>query len=164
MPGDALATLATSLLDAAVDAMSQEPPARQYVAQGEPPFDDCQLTVHLVRLQPKLLDPKLNKCIIVWVATFAIVLVRCEVPIPDGQLMPTAAALDANHQSLLVDLWDLSSGLSRAWATRTWPDSFDCSDVTWLPWEPFTPGVQGNLTGWRGSVQVAMMGPGASGS
>lgn len=152
MPGSALATITSDLLDAAVDILSQPAPDRQYVSQGEPPFDCAQITTHLTRLQPRLLTSA-SQCAIIWTATLTIVLVRCALTADDNGNPPSAAALSEQDLALLVDAWDLA-GLAREWV----PPGGDCKSVTWLPLEPFTPSVQGGLTGWRIATVVEMTG------
>lgn len=152
-----IADLADSLLTTAVATLTQPAPDRQYVSQGEPPMDCAQVTVHLVRLRPKLLDPGSGKCMLVWVAGFQIVLVRCALTPTDDGSLPSGTELHAQNMALAEDGWDLASGLSAAWAAGNWPGEGRCQAVTFGPLEPFTPPVQGGLTGWRMTIEVELL-------
>jgi len=158
MPGPKLADLAGSLLTTAAASLTQGAPARMYVSQGEPPFDCEQITVHVVRVRPKLLNPTdASKCMVIWTAALMVVLLRCALTPDEAGNIPSAVALQTQNMALAVDGWDLASGLSAAWGAGTWPGGLPGRNVTFGSVEPFTPPIQGGLTGWRQTVEAEML-------
>lgn len=147
------------LLDEANSALelyegAEAPPERSYVAQGAVAWDCDQLTVHLVRIRPKLLDSRSAACAVVLVATYAVTLLRC-VPGPDDNGNPPSAdELNVANQQLAVDGEALLKSLTRAWAQGSWPAGVPCRRVEWGALEPLAP--SGKLAGWRLEVSVQL--------
>lgn len=147
-----LAILAETLLATVAVGFSTPAPDRQYVSQGEPPWDCEQLTVHLIRKRPRLLNPTdAARCALVWTAGYQVVLLRCALTSDEDGTPPSAARLHEQNMALLVDGEELSTALTSAWAAGNFGG---CRQVTLGNLEPFTPPVQGGLTGWRMTVEI----------
>lgn len=99
--------LAVDILAVAVDALT-DPPARQYVSPGEPPFDCELVAVHWARTiasgQPIPLPSvrQQQKTGVVPVADFVVTVVRCT-PTPRAGATPSAAVLQASAEQLGLD-------------------------------------------------------------
>jgi hypothetical protein len=148
-----LEVLAAQLLDEASDALV-DPPARQFVAHGEPAWDCSQLTVHLVNVHPKLfLEQSSAKCAVVPIAVFRIELVGC-VAGPDNKgNPPKATTLNDESLDLLNQAWRLWKTLTRRWREGAFGD---CKQVNWLPLVPAEP--QGLMAGWVMDVEIELTG------
>lgn len=156
--------IARSLLDLALEALTDQPPVT-FVGHGDPAAPDftdgCdneQLTVHLVRMTPKLLNDSqgVNRKVawVSWVCSYALVLWRC-VPVFDPPIGATQApALDAAYADLLKQGTDIGRHLSRKWAKEDWPEVSPCRDVLWGNLEPIAP--SGGIAGWRLNVSVQL--------
>lgn len=151
--------LLTSLLDEAVMALETTdgaavPPERQFIGHGIVAWDCDLLSAYLVRITPKLLDPKANNCVVVMVASMAVVLLRC-VPAVDGEGNPPSAdRLNEANRQLAIDGPAIQKHLTRAWSEGSWPAGMLCRNVTWGALEPFAPA--GGLAGWRLQVDVQL--------
>lgn len=153
-----LAALLDDLLLEAVTAITaagaSPPPERQYVAHGAVAWDCEQVSVHLLHLRPKLVDPRSERCAILHVATMQVTLLRCHPTAGDRGTPPTAAVLTEAGHNLAVDGQALWKGLTRAWAQGAWPVGIPCSAVTWGVLEPLAP--SGGYAGWRVEVAVRL--------
>lgn len=151
--------LLDDLLVEAVTSLSttegaDDPPERQYVSHGTVTWDCDLLAVHLVRVAPKLLDPRAERCAIVHMASIAVTLLRC-IPKPDDRGNPPSPdELDEANRQLAVDGWALWKGLTRAWAEGSWPSGVPCKNVKWGGLEPLAP--SGGLAGWRVEATVQL--------
>lgn len=153
-----LAGFLDDLLAEAVTAITvagaEPPPERQYVAHGAVTWDCELLTVHLLHVRPKLVDPRSERCAILHVATMQVTLLRCHPAVDDRGTPPTAEALSIAGRALAVDGQALWKGLTRAWAEGAWPVNIPCSAVTWGVLEPLAP--SGGFAGWRVEVAVRL--------
>lgn len=145
------------LLDLAVEALTvyegaEDPPERRYVAHGTVTWDCDQLTTHLVRTRPKLIDTRSLPCAVVLVSTYAVTLLRCWPVGNQANPLPSAEALDAAGRQLAVDGEALLKTLTRAWAEGVWPAGVNCKRVEWSQLEPMAP--SGALAGVRLEVSV----------
>lgn len=158
-----LDALAGDLLDAAVDALltgSAEDPAarpapeRRYVSHGPVVTVDCELlAVNLVKVAPKVVDPRNEPCAIVPEATLMVTLVNCWPKLGDRGQLPAAAEIDEAARQHLVDGRALYGGLTRAWVDGEWPGGGrPCGFVKWGQLEPLAP--SGGFAGWRIDVRV----------
>lgn len=155
----AIRDLLVDLLGEAVNAMvttegASDPPERQYVAHGAVAWDCEQLTTHLLRLRPKVLDSRSERCAIVHDATVVVTLIRCHPTGTEKKPIPSADDLDEAGRQLAIDGQALWKGLTRAWAEGTWPAGIPCSRVTWGSLEPLAP--SGGYAGWRVEASVRL--------
>lgn len=128
-------------------------PARQYVSHSEPAWDCEQLTVHVPRVQPQLVDRRGDDtCAVRLVATLVVTLVRCLASAESEE--PSAEALQADYGQLLVDGYTMLKHLTRQWATGQWPEGLVCSAVKWRNMEPRGPA--GGYAGWRIEADVTL--------
>lgn len=156
----AVRDLLDDLLLEAISALGANPeaedaPERRYVAHGLPVADCDQLTVHLVRLVPRLLeDPRQGRCTILHQAVMETRLWRCWPTGTEKVPTPSAAVIGDAARQLAADGWALWKGLTRAWVEGAWPEGVPCKQVKWGTLEPLTP--QGGLAGWRLDVTVQL--------
>lgn len=155
----AVSDLLDDLLAEAVNSLNttdgaDPPPESQFVAQGTVAWDCDLLAVHLVRLEPKLLDPRAERCAIVHMARVAVTLLRCVPKVDDNGQPPSPAEMDTANRQLAVDGWALWKGLTRAWADGSWPIGIPCKNVKWGGLEPLAP--SGGLAGWRVEATVQL--------
>ncbi len=146
------------LLMEAVSALAADgaspAPERRYVAHGTVTWDCELLAVNIVRVLPKLVDPRAQSCAVMHEVTYAVTLLRCY-PMPsDRGQPPSADDLTDAGRDLATDGQALWKGLTRAWADGSWPVGIPCSKVTWGGLEPLAP--SGGLAGWRVTVTVRM--------
>ncbi len=158
MQPDAIRDLLDDLLAEAVTALAttgaSAAPERRYVAHGSVTWDCPLLATHLVRVTPKVLDTRLEKCGIVHDARLAVVLLRCY-PVPsDSGTPPSAAELTDAGRDLATDGQALWKGLTRAWVEGSFPTGIPCSRVTWGSLEPLAP--SGGYAGWRVELSVRL--------
>lgn len=150
---DELLEEAITALEANVEA--DTPPDRTYVAHGLPVADCDQLTVHLVRLQPRLLeDVRQGRCSVLHQAVMEVRLWRCWPIGNDKEPVPSADTLGSAARQLAADGWAMWKGLTRAWVEGSWPAGVPCKQVKWGTLEPLPP--QGALAGWRLDVTVQL--------
>lgn len=151
-------TLAEGTLAEAAEALNttdeaMDAPARQYVSHSEPAWDCEQLTVHVPRVQPQLVDRRGDDtCAVRLVATLVVTLVRC-LPSAESE-SPSAEQLNTDYSQLLVDGYTMLKHLTRQWATGMWPEGTLCSAVKWRNMEPRGPG--GGYAGWRIEADVTL--------
>lgn len=151
-----LADLAGSLLDEAVAALAagaegdpaaRPAPERRIVGHGTITWDCELLAVHVVKVAPKVVDPRNEACAVVPEATLMVTLLQCMPKLgPQGQ-PPSAEEIDAAGRQMLIDGRALYGGLLRAWTTGAWPDGLPCHQVKWGQLEPLA--ASGGLGGWR---------------
>lgn len=152
-----LADLASELLDEATAALP-DPPERVYVAHGEPAYDCAQLTVHVVRVQPRLATNTAGteRCTVQLLVRFAVTLLRCVTAVERDTTnpIPTMETLEAENLALAQDGWRVFKHLTRAWAEGVIPSTLSCGQVRWGALEPRGP--MGTLAGWRLEVEYEL--------
>lgn len=158
MEPNAVRDTADDLLAVAVAALAADgaspAPDRQYIAHGAVTWDCELLAVNVVRILPKITDPRLQPCAVLHLVTYAVTLLRCY-PVPTDQGNPPSASdLTDAGRNLATDGQALWKGLTRAWVEGEWPVGIPCSRVTWDGLEPLAP--SGGLAGWRVAVTVQM--------
>lgn len=165
-----LQTICNDLLTAAADALTKnlsdasdprtEPPERQYISLGPPPWDCDQLTVHVSglrssqRQQPSDLGG--TNCAIIPLATCVITLLRCIPHTSLNEPIPTTTALVDAGEALTVDGFSIHRHLTQLWAAGDlFPDfpELDCDAVLWRPGlQPLAP--QGGYGGWTFTAEI----------
>lgn len=150
---DVLAEAETAL---AANPEADDAPERSLVVHGQPHAVDCeQLTVHLVRVLPRLLDdPRQGRCTIAHQANIEVRLWRCWPTGTDHDPIPSADKIETAARQLAADAWALWKGLTRAWVEGSWPAGVPCKQVKWGTLEPLPP--QGGYAGWRLDVTVQL--------
>ncbi len=158
MQPEALRDLLSDTLSEAVSVLTADgaspPPERQYVAHGSVTADCELLAVNLVRVVPKLLDSRVERCAVLHQANIAVVLYRCYPVVSDSGTPPSAADLSTAGRNLALDGQALWKGLTRSWAEGSWPPGIACGAVTWGGLEPIAP--LGGFAGWRLTVTVQL--------
>lgn len=148
-----LETLAEDILTEARLALAFAP-ARYFVSHGEPAWDCGMLTVHLLRLRPKLfLDPTSGRCMDVPVAVWRVSLLDCVLTVDGKGKPPKAADMNAQGLRLVGEGWRLRKALTAACKAGAFGP---CQNVSVLPLEPFSP--QGGLAGWYVDIEIELPG------
>lgn len=150
-----VADLADELLTTAMAALD-DPPERTLVSHGEPAYDCAQLTVHVVRLQPKPGVPNgSERCTVYPTLRLAVTLLRCVTAVEEGSdPIPSAETLHAENMALAEDGWRLWKHLTGAWARGELPGELGCGVVRWGALEPRGP--IGGLAGWRIEIEYEL--------
>jgi hypothetical protein len=153
-----VAELLNDLLDQAVAALDTteaavDAPVRRFISHSEPSYDCEQLTVHLVSVTPKPVDPRGDACVLIPVARVAVTLLRCVTALED-EGMPDHATLQAENHQLAIDGPALFKYLTRQWAEGTWPSGLPCRAVKWRALEPKAPA--GGYAGWRIEADIEL--------
>lgn len=157
--------LVQETLDRANEVLPSDPARRVYIAHGEPPapLEACdQLTAHLVRLRPKLLQDAQQTTrsspIVAWLAEIALVRFHCVPVVADDEGNSFDAdpqALTEAHEALTTDAVNVARHLSRLRGLGEWPQSVPgCGDIAWQPVEPLPP--QGGQAAWRQLIQIQL--------
>lgn len=158
MQASDVAEILDELLDEAVAALdttegAADAPTRRYISHSEPAWDCEQLTVHVVSVTPKPVDPRGDSCVLIPVARVAVTLIRCVTALED-EGFPDAAILQEENRQLAVDGPALFKYLTRQWATGVWPSGLPCRAVKWRALEPKPPA--GGFAGWRVEADITL--------
>lgn len=158
MDATAVAEILDELLDEAVAALdtteeAEDAPTRRFISHSEPAYDCEQLTVHLVSVTPKPVDPRGDSCVLIPVARVAVTLLRCVTALEDEGI-PDHDTLQAENRQLAVDGPALFRYLTRQWATGAWPSGLPCRSVRWRALEPKAPA--GGYAGWRVEADITL--------
>lgn len=171
-----LDTVATALLDALADALVQAttgrpPPAKVYVSHGLPAHDGCceggQATVWLERVEYRPVQDgggaSAAGCVSDTWGTFVLEWARCVPTLDDTGAWPSEGDLDVSAGDLLEDLWAVLTELDDRRATGTLvPGHQLCQGINPGDAVPLEP--RGACAGWQVRVDVALQGPGPTGS
>lgn len=159
--------LAHALLTTATATLTS-PPADRYVAMGKPAADGCdQLVVWadtftLVRPAGTLANSLASRDSLepggaLPAVVFNVQLLRCGAPVPDGNVLPTPAEMDAHATTALTDAWALYRGLLAALSAGTLfgtPNPVPAHHTLIRDMTAYGP--EGGVAGWSVPVRVSL--------
>lgn len=145
--------LLDDLLDSAVAELTS-PPARQFVAHGGWAHD-CECVA--VSLRDWSLGPAGERADfpVVNEITLTVTVLRCYPSATGDEPVPDASDLTTSTNTLLVDLAELTEGLSSRWDAGTlFPNvpALEGTQVSWLGARPVGP--EGGFAGWECSITI----------